>query len=90
MVASLFLLYLPIQLFNNNNHKNIFEYVIKEGLKIFDACYFFVSRMMFYYISRVISLSGGGIIYIVVAGLYGLFVLIAWGRCFYQYHKGTL
>jgi hypothetical protein len=91
MIAMLIVLFFPLQAFNRP-YPTIISYIIKEGPAIFDSAYFFVSRMMFFYIGLVIKESTNGVatMYIVVAGLYGLFIVLAWGRCLYQYHQGTL
>lgn len=91
MLALLIVLYFPLQTFNKPQ-PTIINYIIKEGPAMFDSAYFFASRMMFFYIGLIIEESSNGVatMYIVVAALYGLFILIAWGRCLYQYHQGTL
>lgn len=58
---------------------------------MFDCAYFFACRLMFYFISKFIKESGSAsLVYIIVACVYGAFVLAAWVRFVYQYHKGTM
>ena len=46
---------------------------------------------MFFYLGKLIlEASTAAITYIVVAGVYGLFLLVAWIRTIYKYHEGTI
>lgn len=47
--------------------------------------------MMFYFIGKLIRDSSlASLVYIIVGSIYGAFILAAWVRLVYQYHKGTL
>lgn len=47
--------------------------------------------MMFFYLGKfILEASTAAVTYIVVAGVYGLFLLVAWIRTIYKYHDGTI
>ena len=47
--------------------------------------------MMFFYIGFLIDQKGGdNAVYIVTGCIYGVLILLNWGRMVYLYHKGEL
>ena len=90
MAVLLILLYFPLSVFVKKRD-SLFEYLKTEGLHIFDCAYFFTAKMIFFYLGKFIQeVSTASVTYIVVAGVYGLFVLVAWVRTIYKYHEGTI